>query len=182
MKKCRIVSSITPSESSDNFTSGRSVPKILALWSATLRASSRRRGPACREPCVLGRAQPAHDHRRAHAARTPPLRRVDAAAHNARGGLDRPGGHRPGRGDHESQAPSRAGLSSINRTYQDRARRLTFKWLAEMHPAQFASLYGRLVPFELSASVKIEPRTKGANSWSVGFLHLDPIRAPRLER
>jgi hypothetical protein len=28
------------------------------------------------------------------------------------------------------------------------------KWLAEMHPAQFAPLYGRLVPFELQANVK----------------------------
>lgn len=30
------------------------------------------------------------------------------------------------------------------------------KWLAEVHPAQFASLYGRLVPFELQANVKTE--------------------------
>jgi hypothetical protein len=34
------------------------------------------------------------------------------------------------------------------------------KWLAEMHPAQFAPLYGRLVPFELQAKVKTEPPPK----------------------
>ena len=70
-------------------------------------------GPACREPCVLGGSQPAHDHHRAHAERASPLRRMDAATHDARGGQDRPGGHRAGRGDHESQAPSRAGLPIV---------------------------------------------------------------------
>jgi hypothetical protein len=34
------------------------------------------------------------------------------------------------------------------------------KWLAQEHPAQFASLYGRLVPFELQANVKTEPPPK----------------------
>ena len=70
-------------------------------------------GPACREPRVLGRAQPAHDHHRAYAERASPLRGMDAGQDDARGGLDRPGGHRAGRGDHESQAPSRAGLPIV---------------------------------------------------------------------
>ena len=48
---------------------------------------------------------------------------MDTAAHDARGHQDRPSDHRAGRGDHESQAPSRAGfrsclgIISLARTY-----------------------------------------------------------------
>ena len=52
---------------------------------------------------------------RAHAELASPLRRMDAAAHDPRGSLDRPGDHRVGRGDYESQAPSRAGRPIVRR-------------------------------------------------------------------
>ena len=61
------------------------------------------------------RAQPAHDHDRAHAERASALRRMDAGAADARGRQDRPRHRRAGRGDHAGQAPSRAGLPFLPR-------------------------------------------------------------------
>src|SRR5882724_2073018 len=70
--------------------------------------------PHC-EPRPLASAASAHHDHRAHAERPPPLRRVDADAHDAAGREDRPVHDRAGRSDHEGKAPSRAGLPRLSR-------------------------------------------------------------------
>ena len=52
---------------------------------------------------------------RAHAVEPPPLRRVVAGPHAARGGQDRPGDDGAHRGDHEGQAAPGAGLPLVPR-------------------------------------------------------------------
>src|SRR4249919_944196 len=66
------------------------------------------------EPSAVERASSAHNNTRAHAELAPPLRRMDAAAHDAGGRQDRSGDHRDGRDHHEGEAPSRAGLPIVS--------------------------------------------------------------------
>ena len=63
---------------------------------------------------AVERASSAHNNPRAHAELAPPLRRMDAAAHDAGGRQDRSGDHRDGRDHHEGEAPSRAGLPILS--------------------------------------------------------------------